>query len=318
MGLLSSIFSIFANTDKEITHLEKSTEKTEEEFIKEAIERAKIYDEFHHKQILKFDYKNLIDIPLDRKLNYLEKNFLLYISDFDINDLIHLPLYWTFEYNIDYKNLINIFISNDYLKIQNYKNNLSKLLVNELKEILKNFNLKVTGKKDELIKRIEENISKEELKTFFSSDNKFLVLTEKGKETIKNLPISATKDVDFEDEQLELIKNKEFAKAYKNVGNREKRKPIPDGLDDNSLWNKYFSNLTKEVELKYYKFYDKKILTGENEKYNIDFICSLILGNMMGLNPSLSSLIFLRLNDCKLSKKEIINIMIPYNLDLLK
>lgn len=318
MGLLSSIFSIFANIDKEITHLEKSTEKTEEEFIKEAIERAKIYDEFHHKQILKFDYKNLIDIPLDRKLNYLEKNFLLYISDFDINDLIHLPLYWTFEYNIDYKNLINIFISNDYLKIQNYKNNLSKLLVNELKEILKNFNLKVTGKKDELIKRIEENISKEELKTFFSSDNKFLVLTEKGKETIKNLPISATKDVDFEDEQLELIKNKEFAKAYKNVGNREKRKPIPDGLDDNSLWNKYFSNLTKEVELKYYKFYDKKILTGENEKYNIDFICSLILGNMMGLNPSLSSLIFLRLNDCKLSKKEIINIMFPYNLDLLK
>lgn len=321
MGFLSNVFSIFTNTndfDKKLSHFEETNEKTEEKFVKEAIERAEIYDKFHYKKILKFDYNNLINIPLDRELNYLEKNFLLYISDFDINDLIHLPLYWTFEYNIDYKNLINIFISNGYLEIQNYRNNLNKLLVNELKEILKKSNLKTTGKKDELIKRIEENISKDKLKNFFCSTNKFLILTEKGKNAVKNIPVSATKDIDFEDEQLELIKNKEFTKSYENIGNREKKKPIPDELKNNGVWNRYYGELTKESELRYYKFYDKKILTGENEKYNTDFICSLILGNMMGLNPSLSSLIFLRLTDCKIPKKEVVNLMIPYNLELLK
>lgn len=41
--------------------------------------------------------------------------------------------------------------------------------VNELKEILKEHNLKVSGKKDELIERLGENLSEDELKKYFKS-----------------------------------------------------------------------------------------------------------------------------------------------------
>ena len=40
MGILSDIFSIFTNSNKEASHFEEINEKTEEKFVKEAIERG--------------------------------------------------------------------------------------------------------------------------------------------------------------------------------------------------------------------------------------------------------------------------------------
>ena len=58
------------------------------------------------------------------------------------------------------------------------------LTVNELKEILRENNLKVSGKKAELIERLSENLKEDELKKYFKSPN--YQISETGIEFIKN------------------------------------------------------------------------------------------------------------------------------------
>ena len=62
-----------------------------------------------------------------------------------------------------------------------------KTKVSDLKEILKEHNLKVSGKKDELIERLDENLSEDELKKYFKSKN--YQLSPEGAEFLaKNAP----------------------------------------------------------------------------------------------------------------------------------
>lgn len=56
--------------------------------------------------------------------------------------------------------------------------------VSELKEILKKHDLKVSGKKDELIDRLSENLTEDELKKYFKSKN--YQMSEKGCEFLSN------------------------------------------------------------------------------------------------------------------------------------
>ena len=56
--------------------------------------------------------------------------------------------------------------------------------VTELKEILKQYGLKVSGKKDELIERLDENLTDEELKKHFKSKN--YQISQKGIEFLEN------------------------------------------------------------------------------------------------------------------------------------
>ena len=56
--------------------------------------------------------------------------------------------------------------------------------VTELKEILKKNNLKVSGKKDELINRLDENLTEDELKKYFKAKN--YQISEPGSEFLSN------------------------------------------------------------------------------------------------------------------------------------
>ena len=56
--------------------------------------------------------------------------------------------------------------------------------VSELKEILKKYDLKVSGKKDELIERLGENLTDDELKKYFKSKN--YQISDKGLEFLEN------------------------------------------------------------------------------------------------------------------------------------
>ena len=130
------------------------------------------------------------------------------INKYIIGENIYEPYiatYWTYEYNINYSYLISKFFNMDYLKISNYIEDLTKLTVSELKEILKSNNIKSTGKKAELIERIEKEISCKDLSNFFNSSNKYYALTDKGKELLKDVRKSVTKNTDLEDQCLELI-----------------------------------------------------------------------------------------------------------------
>jgi len=59
----------------------------------------------------------------------------------------------------------------------------SDFKVNDLKEILKQYGLKVSGKKDELIERLGENLSEDELKKHFKSKN--YQISDSGREFLK-------------------------------------------------------------------------------------------------------------------------------------
>lgn len=79
-------------------------------------------------------------------------------------------------------------LEDEFIELAPAINEAKSFKVTELKEILKQHNLKVSGKKDELIERLDENLSEDELKKYFKSKN--YQISDKGLEFIdKNAPI---------------------------------------------------------------------------------------------------------------------------------
>lgn len=68
------------------------------------------------------------------------------------------PDYFSIFYEINYNISINKLASNNYIRTSTPSESLYSLKIKDLKEILKNNSLKVSGKKAELIKRIQDNV----------------------------------------------------------------------------------------------------------------------------------------------------------------
>ncbi|WP_273420243.1 SAP domain-containing protein [Veillonella caviae] len=68
------------------------------------------------------------------------------------------PYYFTERYSPNWQNLVQKLIENGYLQFASPIDALQYLIIPELKSILKNNNLKLSGKKSELIERIKNNI----------------------------------------------------------------------------------------------------------------------------------------------------------------
>lgn len=84
------------------------------------------------------------------------------LNEYDGNAIDYeLPEYKIEVYGQDYKSRVNKLFEQGYLEYGTVKDNLNFLTVTELKEILRTGGQKVSGKKDELVKRITENISVE-------------------------------------------------------------------------------------------------------------------------------------------------------------
>ena len=75
-------------------------------------------------------------------------------------------------------------IEDEFIELGSPLNAARDFKVSDLKEILKQYNLKVSGKKDELIERLGENLSDDELKKHFKSKN--YQISDKGLEFLKN------------------------------------------------------------------------------------------------------------------------------------
>lgn len=251
------------------------------------------FDEFHISRIKLFNPIDIKYIKLDRDLCNLEKNFLKYINGYSVSNLINLPLYWTFDYDIQYKNLIDIFISNDFLMLSNYNTNLYKYNIPELKEILRYYKLKISGNKKQLIDRINLNLTSKNLSDFFGDSNKYLILTEKGKLSIQNLKDSATKDLDFEDEVLCLISEGNLKEAYRQIVNRYLNLPKPKRLKD-SIPRYRSTVLDSYKENKYNDLLREKIIEN-NDKVNKNIICTIIISDMMGFGYNNTLKLFYRL-----------------------
>ena len=115
-----------------------------------------------------------------------------------------------------------------------FADDLSLLKMPQLKEISKKFNLKVSGKKNELIERIQDNVWKEELlEDFPFLNDRVYIITEKGKEALNAYAIAVESRLrSLEDECYHLIRQNRIGDAYKCVEKYESEQPVPCGSDE--------------------------------------------------------------------------------------
>jgi len=123
--------------------------------------------------------------------------YVLYLDAFSKNPNKDFSEKTAKKYETTPKKLQKQAIEDEFIELAPPIAEARKSKVTELKGILKEHNLKVSGKKDELIERLNENLSDEELKKYFKSKN--YQISEKGLEFLtKNshvLYICNNKDV---------------------------------------------------------------------------------------------------------------------------
>lgn len=92
--------------------------------------------------------------------------------------------FWAYEYAVkDPKKLLDFLCSRGFIRTATAKECIENLKLQELKDILKNVNLPVSGKKTDLISRIQESISEQELEAYITDRN--YALTESGNQELK-------------------------------------------------------------------------------------------------------------------------------------
>ena len=128
-----------------------------------------------------------------------------YILSYSDNNLVgyKLPDYMLSELS-NYKKIIGKLLEENYIRVSDTKESIAYLTIPDLKEILRTKKLKLTGRKSELLDRIFENFSDDELKGYVK--NRRYILTELGTEELKNNPPEGYYDVPKVDTET-LIKN---------------------------------------------------------------------------------------------------------------
>ena len=128
-----------------------------------------------------------------------------------------------------------------------YEDAVSYLKNENLKQILRAHNLKVSGKKQELVNRILQNIDDLDVKNCpVYSD--FYILTKKGHEIADNYYSRFEMErIDFFKRAIELIQSQNFNDAYRMICKRNAENPVPPGMGCD--WEKwYYEGLTNEDE----------------------------------------------------------------------
>lgn len=149
--------------------------------------------------------------PQNHEITSTDIFFLKYI-DGRLLENPAIAQFWYYDYNLDYSDEIKKLIANGLLTIQNV--NLEKLKVDELKDILRNFSLPLSGKKQDLQKRIYDNVSSDDLSIFLGHQKHYFCATEEGKLLIKFNHESATKNLELENSCIDLILQNNFETAY--------------------------------------------------------------------------------------------------------
>jgi len=90
--------------------------------------------------------------------------------------------YYEYRYNTNPKKLLKTCMDKSLIEVAAIEHNIKKVKVIELKEVLRDKSLKVSGKKDELIARLLENVSKKDLEKYFT--DKYYTLTESGRKYV--------------------------------------------------------------------------------------------------------------------------------------
>ncbi|MFB9974579.1 SAP domain-containing protein [Allobacillus sp. SKP2-8] len=165
MGLLNFLFG---NKKKK-----KTTSKSHETYTGKVEYKTNVYTNEEINPI----YREKLDIGL-----LPGQIVLLDWIDGKSNDS-SFPGYFEYQYGIEPARTVNTLLSSGYLRESTPIESVSSLRVPEIKEILKSKDLKVSGKKADLISRIEENFDSEEVKPFLKTSS--FKITDFGNDVLK-------------------------------------------------------------------------------------------------------------------------------------
>lgn len=132
-----------------------------------------------------FNLKKHIDSAYPSKNGLYPHELLILYNAEKYN--IKQKVFPNFYYNIpdtELLNILNSLVARNFLKIGSIEITLKNNTLKQLKDVLKENNLKVSGKKVELISRLIENIPEITLKNYFPDE--FYSLTQKGKNELSD------------------------------------------------------------------------------------------------------------------------------------
>ncbi|RGC26107.1 hypothetical protein DWX41_19610 [Hungatella hathewayi] len=126
----------------------------------------------------------------------------------------------------------------ELIAVASYNDALRYLKNDTLKQILKQQGLKVSGNKDELVKRILSNIREADVRKLDEYSD-FYVLTDEGKKIVnESYDKIEEKNYGFFKQVINLIMQKEFDAAYRMACKRNAEMPVPPGI--NCDWSKRY------------------------------------------------------------------------------
>ena len=94
--------------------------------------------------------------------------------------------FWTNRYNIEPDKVLKHLYDNGYISLAPIETDIAKKTVAELKEILLDNGLNISGKKNVLISRIVENVPSQQLQRYFPY--RYYCLTRAGEYVVENNP----------------------------------------------------------------------------------------------------------------------------------
>jgi len=202
------------------------------------------------------------------------------------------PNYFEYQYGVNPSSLLEKALTNNFLiKSDSIVNNMDKTNASKLKEVLKKHNLKVSGKKQELIERLITNASEEELKTAFPDS--YYILNDKGKSIVqKNEHIIYYHKSQYLKNEISLDKYHDLLKD--KTDDNAKYDIALELLENNAMQNRYNGDwgLYRNSLFSKAKVYEDK----QDNQSALDLyltICHIDLSGLSNGNAYMPSTVFL-------------------------
>ncbi len=213
--------------------------------------------DFSYQEIMDKDKKEFTKIPSysellqtetqKHPLNSTDIYFLKYVNGLVLEDLENhknfIAQYWYYDYGINITEELKKLFATELLTFSFF--NIYKLKVDELKNILKHFNLPLSGKRNDLQERINKNLSHQDIINFLGTNKHFFSATEKGSSLINKLPDSATKNLELENACIKLILNYNFKEAFSLID--EFKLSVPSGITYASAYSPHMDTYYRNM-----------------------------------------------------------------------
>lgn len=172
-----SLKDIVKNDLKINIEVTKNINNTEYGYEKELAKHKERCGNINLNQLMQI--KNVKDVELEPE----EILFLSYIDERKANNYDY-PRYWTTKYDLNFQKTLLKLFEGGYLKFADSNYKLKSLKVTELKDVLRRYDLKVSGKKSVLVQRIIDTLNTDEISKL--SKDEYFQVTDKGLELIDN------------------------------------------------------------------------------------------------------------------------------------